>query len=90
MCSFVHCAELANLVQIWYLVNSPELSTSFHPGFLSGHSRMSMPALGSGSWKKRGFKGALLGTVGMALFVKIAGRKKGISPHLTLYHGLIQ
>jgi hypothetical protein len=37
-----------------------------------------------------GFNGALLGAMTMVLFVKIAGRKKGISPHLTLYHALIQ
>ncbi len=65
----------ANLVSrqcIW-----SELSTSFHRVFLSGHSRMSIPALGSGSRKQHGFNGTLLGAMTMALFVKIAGRKKG-------------
>jgi hypothetical protein len=51
-----------------------ELSTSFQRGFLSDHSRMSVPVPGSVSRT-------------MALFINIAGRKKGISPHLTLQHG---
>jgi hypothetical protein len=54
---------------------SSEVSTSFHPFFLSGHSRMSVPAPGSGSRKKRGFNGGAVVT--KALFVKIAGRKEG-------------
>jgi hypothetical protein len=41
-------------------------------------------------WKNHGFNGTILGAVTMALFIKIAGRKKGISPHLTLQHDLIQ
>jgi hypothetical protein len=51
---------------------------------------MSMLAQGSGFRKTHGFNGALLGTMTRVLFVKIARRKKGISPHLTLHHGLIQ
>jgi hypothetical protein len=43
---------------------------------------MSMLAPGSGSQNKSGFKGALFGAMTMALFIKIALRKKGISPIL--------
>ncbi len=47
-----------------------------------------MPALGNGSQKKCGFNGALLAMT-MVHFCQIAQRKMGISPHLTLHHGLI-
>jgi hypothetical protein len=64
------CANLVSHQCIW-----SELSTSFHPGFLSGHSRMSVLAPGSGSQNKCGFKGTLLGAVTMVLFIKIVGRQ---------------